>query len=82
MADNDYNRILPRHVPTKSVPFHSTDFHAVLTGLKANAQGDWILTLKIDSGARQSVYRLDDAFNMILDVHIAGLRVSRRDESA
>jgi hypothetical protein len=52
----------------------ATDFQAIVTGLKANASGDWILTLKVDRDARQSIYSLDDAFGLALAVHIQRIR--------
>lgn len=54
--------------------FDNTRFEAVVTGLKANASGDWILTLKVDRNARQSVYSLDDAFGLALNVTVERVR--------
>ena len=51
--------------------FLETTFEAMLMGLKANASGDWILTLKIDQDAGQLVFPLHSAFGLALDVSVA-----------
>jgi hypothetical protein len=73
---------LPRQAPHVPTRFESTSFFALLTGLKANAQGDWILTFKVDRDERHSIYALDDAFNIVLDIGIKLRRFTQRDESA
>lgn len=73
------NYELPRQAPVAPPEFLSTEFHAIVAGLKANAGGDWILTLKIDRDERQNVYSLDDAFGASLKVHIQRRRFTNRD---
>lgn len=50
--------------------FLNTTFEAMLMGLKANASGDWILTLKIDQDAGQLVFPLHSAFGLALDIEV------------
>ena len=59
--------------------FHSVNFEAMLTGLKANVSGDWILTLVVPKDSKQAVYQLDDAFGLALDIHVQRHRM-RPDE--
>lgn len=70
---------LQRDAPVLVPEFLSTEFHAVVAGLKANAGGDWILTLKVDRDERQNIYSLDDAFGQSLVVHIQRRRFTNRD---
>lgn len=54
-----------------SVPqFGNTSFEAVLSGLKANANGSWVLTLNIEPSAAQLIFPLHSAFGLALDVQI------------
>lgn len=50
--------------------FMSTEFEAMLTGLKANVSGDWILTLKIEQSEGDKIFPLHSAFGLALDVHV------------
>lgn len=70
----DKNRKLTRHYEKQgisSVPqFGNTTFEAMLAGLKANVNGEWILTLKIDPNAAHLIFPLHSAFGLALDVQI------------
>lgn len=59
----------------------STDFEAMLVGLKANRAGDWILTLQVSRDARQAVYSMDDAFGLALDIHVQRRKMTPDDET-
>lgn len=50
--------------------FMATDFEAMLMGLKANASGDWIVTIKIDQQQGDRVFPLNGAFGLALDMRV------------
>lgn len=67
---------------TDAPQFMSTDFEAMLVGLKAGRGGDWILTLQVSRDARQAVYSMDDAFGLALDIHVQRRKMTPDDEGS
>lgn len=59
-----------RDDPDAPMQFISSDFECMMTGLKANSSGNWILTLQIPAEAGQAIFPLHKAFGLALDVHV------------
>lgn len=73
----EYNK---QHITTPP-QFETTSFEATIAGLKANVNGEWILTLKVSADSRQRVYALDDAFGLALKVSIDRRRFSLESDA-
>lgn len=70
-----------RDAVTTVPQFGNTKFEAVLSGLKANANGSWVLTLNIEPEHAQLIFPLHSAFGLALDVQIKRHRHGSNDNN-
>lgn len=70
-----------RDDPDAPMQFISANFEAMLTGLKANSSGHWIMTLQIAPEEGQAIFPMHMAFGLALDMHVQRRRFKPDDST-
>lgn len=73
-------RLTRSHGQITEVPkFTHAEFEAQFYGLKANASGDWMLTLRIPAGNYDEVMKMSQSHGLALDVDISRRPIARAE---